>query len=246
MRRLCGLRTTRSNGYRWSVGSANTLKSVRTLDTADPLQRDFFRAASPDDVFLDVGANFGSWTVPAVAGPSRVRRAYALEPAPGPYLALLENLRLNACEDRVWALPVVAANREGFARFRVDTLDPSTGTSHVTSESEETHRPTGALWTPEPIETLVPTFSLDALLRMGAIEAPTLVKIDTEGHEGLVLQGMARTAVGVRRMFVEIHPDRLADGSDVVSLLARIERLGFRVVKRDQRGRQIHVLCERE
>ena len=245
IRRACGRTSVRANGYWWAARSANALKSVRGLGLADPLQKEFLHAAKPSDVFLDVGANCGSWTIPAVAPPDGIRSVYALEPSPGPYLTLLENIRLNGCEDKVWAMPIIAGDREGFARFRVDTLDPSTGTSHVTGAHEAAHQPTGALWRPEPVETQVPTFSIDGLVQMGAIEQPTLVKIDTEGYEGLVLDGMSQTAPGVRVMCVEIHPDRLTGGSSVESLLRRVELLGFNVARQAQRGRQIHILCRR-
>jgi FkbM family methyltransferase len=212
------------------------------MERGDPLRRDFFNSADPDDVFLDVGANFGSWTMPAAG---LVRRVYSIEPSPGPYLALLENIGLNDFSDRVRALPVVVGESAGFVRFRVDSLDSSTATSHVASDNEEAQQPSGALWRPHRADTLVPSVSIDGLVESQAIESPTLVKIDTEGYEGPVLRGMARTAPTVRVMFVEVHPDRLVDEASVDSLRARIDSLGFRVVNEDQRGRQIHLLCER-
>jgi FkbM family methyltransferase len=245
LRRILGRTAIAVGPHVWSARSANAVKSVRELTRSDPLQKQFLADARADDVFLDVGANFGSWTIEATTGASPVRMAFALEPAPGPYLALLENLQLNRCHARARVLPIAAGAVLDVVPFRLDTLDPSGGTSHVASDNENAHIPTGALWRRQPIDTAVPVFPIDDLVRRGAIEAPTLVKIDAEGYEGQILRGMRDTARGVRRIFVEVHPDRLVDGEALVDIVMRLEELGFALTAQAERGRQVHLLCER-
>lgn len=246
LRYLSGRTAIGVGGHVWSATSPNAVKSVRELSSSDPLQQAFFADASGDDVFLDVGANYGSWTIDAVTGRAPVRMAFALEPAPGPYLALLENLHLNACEARVRALAVAAGTTLAVLPFRLDTLDPSGGTSHVAADDEDAHRPTGALWRRRPLDVLVPAFAIDDLVARGAIAPPTLVKIDAEGYEGPILRGMRHASTTARRVFVEVHPDRLADGDTVDGIVSELRAQGFAVTAQVRRGRQVHLLCDRQ
>jgi FkbM family methyltransferase len=245
VRYLSGRTTITTGGHVWSTTSPNAVKSVRELTRSDPLQKQFLADAGDNDVFLDVGANYGSWTIDAATGASPVRMAFALEPAPGPYLALLENLWLNQCQARVRALPIAAGAALAVVPFRLDTLDPSGGTSHVAAADEDVHQPTGALWRRRPLDVAVPAFAIDDLLARGAIAPPTLVKIDTEGYEGQVLLGMRETSRGVRRIFVEVHPDRLVGADTPADIVARLREHGFAVTAQVQRGRQVHLLCDR-
>lgn len=244
-RRLAGRTVALSGGQRWSVTTPNLLKSVRHLESGDPLRTAFMRDATQADVFLDIGANFGGWTIPALVGEFAVGHCYAVEPAHGPFGALLRNLQLNGCEDRCTPLPVVVGEAGGFLSFRLDTLDAGTESSHVASGDALTHAPTGALWQAAPIEVSVPSFTVDELLEQDAIREPSLIKIDVEGYEGLVLRGMTRAAAGARRIFLEIHPDRLACGGDADSIGQQMSELGFELAHQANRGRQVHTLWER-
>ncbi|MGD8329762.1 MAG: FkbM family methyltransferase [Acidobacteriota bacterium] len=242
LRRLTGSTSVPVAGCRWSAHTANALKTVRGMRRANPIMERLLREISADDVFLDVGAANGAYAIQAACASPAPRRVYAIEPSAAPYLALLENIELNHCGDRCVPMPIAAGAEEGFVEFKIDSLDHSTETSHVLSDNEAAHRPTGALWQPCSITTRVPCFSIDHLVDSEMIERPTMVKIDTEGYEGLVLQGMRRSARGVRWLAVEVHPDRLVGASSADALVERIAGLGFETVAADGRGRQQHLL----
>lgn len=245
LRRLTGRRVAGAGGLRWSVTTPNLLKSIRHLESGDPLRVAFLRDVTRADVLLDIGANFGAWTIPALTGTPAVGHCYAVEPAHGPFGALLRNLELNGCANRCTPLQVVVGDTSGFLSFRLDTLDAGSSTSHVASGDPATHRPAGALWHAQPIRIKMPAFTVDDLIDQNVIAPPSLVKIDVEGYEGLVLRGMQRGAAGVRRVFLEIHPDRLACGSDSEAIGRQMGELGFRLTHEDRRGRQLHTLWER-
>lgn len=245
VRRLSGRTHLELLGCRWAVRSANTLKSVREMRRANPVMSALVAALSADDVFLDVGANFGAYAIRAACRDPAPRRVYAIEPSAGPYLALLENIALNRCNDRCLPLPVVVGGADGFVDFRIDSLDPSTATSHVLSPQEGAHQPTGALWEPCPVTAGVPCFAIDSLVARGTIEPPTVVKMDIEGYEGEALKGMQHTAAGIRLLAVEIHPDRLVGSRSATALVEQISALGFAETAGASRGRQSHHLFER-
>jgi len=122
-----------------------------------------------NDLFVDTGANAGSYTILASAAIGA--SAYAIEPAPGTYIRLIENLRLNHVETRVKSLNAGAGSASGQALF-VSNLDT---TNHVLSAEAN-----------DASAIKVEIVTLDHIL---ANENPAMIKIDVEGYELPVLEG---------------------------------------------------------
>jgi len=123
----------------------------------------------PDDLFIDVGANVGSYTLLAcgVVG----AKGYAFEPVPTTYHRLVENIRLNHLEQKVKCINKGVGAQQGVMAFTVD----SDTTNHVILDDEQSGN---------TVDVEVTT--LDNELRE---EFPTLLKIDVEGYETRVLEG---------------------------------------------------------
>jgi FkbM family methyltransferase len=132
--------------------------------------------------FVDVGANIGTTTVPAIRW-HRFARAVALEPAPGNFRTLRLNLVANEIESSVTALQVAVSDREGDAEL---ALSPTSSGTHVLVSFLPDER---------TVETLkIPTVSLDGLVERGVIEPDRvgLLWVDAAGAEGLVFAGASR------------------------------------------------------
>jgi FkbM family methyltransferase len=123
----------------------------------------------PGDLFVDVGANVGTYTVlgGAVAGANCV----AVEPIKNAYERLVLNVHLNRIQDKVEALNVGIASKAGTLTFTsgLDTMN------HVSAGAGGGEA--------------VRVAALDEVL-LGA--APTLLKIDVEGYEAEVVAGAGR------------------------------------------------------
>ncbi len=152
----------------------------------------FLRA---DDLFADVGANIGSYTVLA----SRVVgcRTVAFEPDPAAAAALERNIRLNKIAQRVELRISAVGEQEGDAHFSIG-LDTE---NHVLTGADATGR-------------LVPMQTLDRALG-GRI--PILFKIDVEGYEAEVLRG-ARAVLAAPELKVVLTENR---STSVVEMLKR-------------------------
>ena len=116
----------------------------------------------PGDLFFDVGANVGSYSV--IAAKVCGARAVAFEPAPETISQLLDNLRLNGIEDLVRIEQCAASNHQGTVRF-------TAGENALNRVSES--------------GTEVQCRTLDSF----ADETPLFVKVDVEGHEREVVEG---------------------------------------------------------
>lgn len=122
-----------------------------------------------DDLFVDVGANAGSYTILScsVIG----ARGIAFEPVPSTFERLTENIRLNHLEKNVVAINKGVGDQHGTMKFTSN----SDTTNHVLAEGEKCVNPTS-----------VGVTILDSSLTN---ETPLLIKIDVEGYEKFVLQG---------------------------------------------------------
>jgi len=125
------------------------------------------------DLFIDVGANVGSYTILACRAVGAAGLAF--EPIPETYARLQENIRLNHLENQVACLNAGVGNSPGTIKFTggLDTMN------HALAQSESD---SGA------IEVKVVT--LDSILKD---KEPSLIKIDVEGYETPVLQGATET-----------------------------------------------------
>lgn len=127
----------------------------------------------PTDLFIDVGANVGSYTILACRAVGAA--GYAFEPIPGTYGRLQENIRLNHLENKVACLNVGIGSVPGTIKFTagLNTMN------HALADSER-----------DPGAVEVKVVTLDGILKD---KDPSLVKIDVEGYEMPVLEGASET-----------------------------------------------------
>ena len=118
----------------------------------------------PGDLFADVGANVGSYSV--LAGAAVGADVIAFEPGEA-FLWLVRNLKLNGL---------------GKDQARCTAVGATNGTASFTSGKDTMNRIDS-----DGVRT-VPITTLDVACRE---RAPALIKIDVEGFEGDVLQGAA-------------------------------------------------------
>jgi FkbM family methyltransferase len=98
----------------------------------------------PHDLFVDVGANVGSYTI--LAGAAVGARCLSFEPIPEVYKWLIDNINLNGIRERVEAKNMGLGQKNGVLHF-TQTLDT---TNHVATENEMLLENTLAV----PVETL--------------------------------------------------------------------------------------------
>ena len=126
-----------------------------------------------EDLFVDAGANLGSYTILACS--SVGANAYTIEPVPATFEKLTANIRLNQLETQVKCLNV-ALGHEAATMNITNDLDT---TNHLLAKAEYCENTTS-----------VDVSTLDVIL---GSEHPTLMKIDVEGYETPVLEGAEET-----------------------------------------------------
>jgi FkbM family methyltransferase len=161
------------------------------LDLADPEQLKVYfyghyheryeaelvqKLLSGDDVFWDVGANVGYFTLVAATALANRGQIVAFEPGKNAYERLTENLALNSYEN-IQTFPVAVTDGEGEAVLHLagDIADSSANLYQAAQAQAG--------------QEVCRTVALDHFLAAEGLRPPDLIKLDAEGAELAVLQG---------------------------------------------------------
>ncbi len=166
-------------GLRLYLGRASAAYDLGMSEMA--VQAFLVENLHPGDVFYDVGANVGFFSLLGARLVGRGGQVLAFEPVPANADAARRNAALNGL-DNVFVRGAALASTCGTADL-ILTRHPGGATlAHVGSPPDAS----GAL--------RVICKSIDALVEREDLAPPTLVKVDVEGAELDVLAGMERTA----------------------------------------------------
>jgi FkbM family methyltransferase len=174
-----------------------------------------------DDLFVDVGANAGAYTLLACA--ARGAAGVAIEPVPEAFERLRANVALNGVGDRVRLCNCAAGERAGVLPFEAG-MGPM---SRVALPGER-----------GPAVAEVEVRTLDALLER---DAPTMIKIDVEGFETAVLAGARETlsSPSLLALLLETGGAGKRYGYDERALAAELEGRGFAACGYEPFGRTL-------
>ena len=178
----------------------------------------------PEDLFVDVGANAGSYTILACSAVGA--SGYAFEPIPTTHGRLVENLRLNCLDQKVRHPNVGIGEKSGQLLF---TADGDT-VNHALAEGETCA---------DTVSVGVTT--LDTVLMD---ESPTLIKIDVEGYEKPVLLGAQSvlSKISLNSVIMELNGSGERYGFDESKILEMMLDHGFRTYSYQPFQRTLHDL----
>jgi FkbM family methyltransferase len=177
------------SGYRICVSPQENLGYLIGTNESH-LQRAIRKYVSPGDTVYDIGANVGYVSLCFAKQVGMGGRVFAFEPVPRNIEAFRRNIDIN-CLTQVRLLEAAAADRAGEAVIRI--------AGNLSTASLVWHQNN-----PAATEITIRTVSIDELVDAGQLGSPEFVKIDVEGAEGAVLQGMCRTVASARPvLFVE-------------------------------------------
>lgn len=180
--------------------------------------------------FLDIGANQGLYSLIAGRLP-RCAHVIALEPVRDTFLLLQDNIAANGEDGRIAPIEAALSDRTGLATI-------STNPAHSGTASLE-HAATGQDASGDGVR-LMDHAELDGLIPP---EMPLVIKVDVEGHEGVVIRELlkSRHAGAIAHLFYEIDR-RWTDGDEIVALL---RSAGFTRFRKFGVGRHYDMLASR-
>ena len=151
------------------------------------------------DVFYDIGANVGAYSLIAAKRFPNLR-GVAFEPSALNFGQLVRNIAVNGCGEQITPLAIALGDATRMETFNYQNLTRG-GALHTIGEAvAENGRPfTPALRQQVRIE------SLDDVVRTYGLPAPSHLKLDVDGAEPLILEGARHTLQGpaLRTVLVE-------------------------------------------
>lgn len=147
---------------------------------------------SPGNVFIDVGANFGVYTLVASKLVGAAGKVFALEPTAQSFAILGQNVALNhSANVRAFQVALTQTRGKAWLYHGWDPVGNSLGMDPLCGNQGEE----------------VQTESLDNLLEENGIDRVDVIKVDVEGAEELVLRGATRTITTNRPVVIfEYNP----------------------------------------
>jgi len=218
--------------YKWINGSRIIIRPGETGVTGNLYccLHDFadmgylLHVITPDDVFVDVGANVGTYTILACA--AKGAKGICFEPVPSTFERLMDNLRINNLVQRVEARNIGLSDREGDLVF---TSGEDT-TNHIVAGDEQASN-----------VVQVKVLPLDAILED---VTPSLLKIDVEGFEMRVLEG-ARQILGkegLHSVIMELNGSGRRYGFEDKQIINYMKDFGFSTFRYEPFARELNAV----
>ena len=160
---------------------------------------DFKTDAPSDGIMVDIGANIASVTE-FFAEACPTLRIHAYEPNPAAFEMLQRNIQDNGMGQRITAFPEAVGSAAGNLSLWVD-VNTTLSTAYMKDSPAEGGR-----------RINVPMVSLDEVWRRLNGAPIWLLKIDTEGAEGDILEGASKSTLdAVQNAIIEYH-DNIVPG----------------------------------
>ncbi len=166
------------------------------------------------DVFYDVGANVGVYSLVASKFFKGKVKVYAFEPAFMNFSKLCQNIYINRCQDNIVPLQIALSDRTALDSFNYSSLTIGGAQNSFGEPIDEK----GKAFNPV-FKQYILSYKIDDLIKNFELPVPNHLKIDVDGIEFLVLKGATETLANssVRSIIVELAEGERAN--EVTELL---------------------------
>lgn len=170
-----------------------------------------------EDVFYDIGANVGAYSLVASKFFNGKIKVYAFEPAFPTFAQLCKNVLLNGCQGSIIPLQIALSDKTVIDNFNYHDLIPG-GALHAFGEAIDYK---GDVFKPVFKQPIL-SYRIDDLVKQFEIPIPNHIKIDVDGIEFSILKGADETLTNplVSSILLELEEgDEEAD--QIIEFLAR-------------------------
>lgn len=195
----------------FAVSTLREYRRARRLTGEGPVVEWLLQRVRPTDTFYDVGANIGTHS--CFVG-QRADTVHAFEPHPPTADRCRANLRRNDVSGTVHERALAATNETVELTLSRD-VNQQLGTGQFTLA--ETTRPSQRVEVQQVVG--------DAFVAEAGLPVPDVIKIDVEGAECAVIDGLTHALDNCRVVCCEVHRDRV----EPTAVATRLRDRGFTV-----------------
>lgn len=162
-----------------------------------------------NSIIWDIGANVGAYSLLMGKKCSKISSThiYAFEPESGNYYSLNRNIRANKLENKISALPIALSNSTKVSEFYLSSTEVGSATHSLHEPISE-----GLRYEPKSRQSAI-AIRGDDLISNFEIPAPNYLKIDVDGHELEVLEGLSNVikSQSLKSVVIEIS-EKVSNG----------------------------------
>ena len=187
-----------------------------------PVTRVFQRQLRPGGTVIDAGANWGYFTLLAAASVGPSGAVVSLEPDSRQYDALARNVAMNGFAHVTTMRAAASASAGRITLLGYADDEENRGVTRIAAAGDASASGAARQFDVDAV-------TIDAL--MPTVREVDLVKIDVEGAEDLVLQGMREglSRHRYRAVLLELHPALLeARGASPEACISVLQEYGYR------------------
>jgi FkbM family methyltransferase len=229
---------TASEVVRFKLHTPNSVCARRHAFFLDkePEMLEWIEEYGGEGALYDIGANIGMYSL--YYAKSKPGNVYSFEPSAFNLRQLAKNISVNALSNKITIITTPLSDKTGASTFINSNVDEGGALNAFGVNYGQDGEPLNRLF-----EYRVIGFSLDDMKNMGLIkEPPSLIKIDVDGIEHLILSGATRTLSEdtCKSIYIEVNDGFNEQSSNVRRLL---EISGFTLKEKhhaeifDKRGR---------
>ncbi len=167
---------------------------VKSFYKEEPMMIDWLKSFKENDIFLDIGANVGTYTLPAI---TKCRFVYASELDIKNNAILFENIILNDFQNKCLIINFGMNDKNNVEEifYRENSVGDA-----LQSVGREQIIPTKKN---SPFQMKQFCFSLDYIFESFKLEYPTKIKIDVDGNEKKVFEGGKKVILNAKEIYFE-------------------------------------------
>lgn len=188
---------------RFQCVSANVAKHAWNMVTRERDTIDWISEyVGPNDHVWDVGANIGIYSLYAAL--QRDVSVTAFEPVAGNFAVLSDAIMRNGVSDRVTPFAMALSDTTGATPIYLIDPEPGAGLHALNAPVNAKGKfvPQGKI--------MVAAVRGDDVVKRFSVRPPTHIKIDVDGHELRVLEGMHETLPNARSVWIEMMEETSA------------------------------------
>jgi FkbM family methyltransferase len=204
--------------FLFSAPSSLCKYRVDTFSTKEPDTLHWIDNFNEGEVFFDIGANVGLYSV--YAAKTRNCRVFSFEPSVFNLEVIARNIFLNELTNKIQILPIALNNSNSVGLLNMS----STNTGGALSTFNQTYGYDGSEL---KVIFKLPTLSMrmDSVIEFLKIPFPKYIKIDVDGIEHLILQGGESVLKNADQILIEVSRDFIEQKKSLFEIL---EKNGFR------------------
>lgn len=219
-------------------------KRVDTLFTKEPttiVWMDSFRAG---EVMFDIGANVGMYSI--YAGKIKEARVYSFEPESQNYGEINRNIFLNGLSEKVTAYNLAISDKFEVSVLYLSHFCPGWSHHDFGENWWEEDKMLGEVFVKkdERLQQGCVSINIDDVVRSGAFPQPDHIKVDVDGIEWKVVEGMRQVLASPRTRSVLIETDNKLEQS--VAIIDIMSSMGWKFSYDQMRVNQHEAISEQD